>query len=348
MTRKEIHDQVCDEGFNITKGSFTQYYGSQELDASLLMIPLVGFLPAHDPRVRGTIEAIERELVEGGFVLRYRTDDSGNVDGLSGKEGSFLACSFWLADCLAMLGRTHDARQLLDRLLGLRNDLGLLSEEYDAVAGRLVGNFPQAFSHVSLVNSASKLAGEEKPTSSHVILGLARRALTQGQGQRGTRHMGDVSAHGMLSKLAETVSGDAPGGAARAIKAAVGAEGIGTTGAPGDTGGSRPQRGRPTTAPSAKGAARLVANAPLRAAAANGAKKAGAKRAAAKKAGAKKAGGKKAGAKKAGAKKAGAKKAAPTKAATTKRKAPVKKGALAKKKAPVKKASVKKASADDR
>ena len=128
------------------------------------MIPLVGFLPAHDPRVRGTIEAIERELVEGGFVLRYRTADTGDVDGLTGREGAFLACSFWLADCLSLLGRDRDARQLLDRLLGLRNDLGLLSEEYDPVAGRLVGNFPQAFSHVSLVNSASKIAGHEKPT----------------------------------------------------------------------------------------------------------------------------------------------------------------------------------------
>ena len=171
--RQEIHDQVCDEGFNTAKGSFTQYYGSDNLDASLLMIPLVGFLPAHDPRVRGTIEAIERELMEGGFVLRYQTDDTGQVDGLVGREGAFLACSFWLTDCLSLLGRDHDARQLLDRLLGLRNDLGLLSEEYDPVAGRLVGNFPQAFSHVSLVNSASKIGGEEKPPSDHVMVGLA-------------------------------------------------------------------------------------------------------------------------------------------------------------------------------
>ena len=99
--RKEIHDQVCEKGFNTEKGSFTQYYGSDQLDASLLMIPMVGFLPAHDPRVRGTIEAIEHELVEGGFVLRYRTVDTGDVDGLTGREGAFLACSFWLADCLS-------------------------------------------------------------------------------------------------------------------------------------------------------------------------------------------------------------------------------------------------------
>ena len=208
--RKEIHDQVCDEGFNADKGSFTQYYGSDQLDASLLMIPLVGFLPAHDPRVRGTIEAIERELVEGGFVLRYRTADTGDVDGLTGREGAFLACSFWLADCLSLLGRDHDARQLLDRLLGLRNDLGLLSEEYDPVAGRLVGNFPQAFSHVSLVNSASKIGGHEKPSSNHVIAGLARRALTQGKSSS-TRQTGAFSARTVLSRLVEAGPATPPG-----------------------------------------------------------------------------------------------------------------------------------------
>ncbi|MHB1519394.1 MAG: glycoside hydrolase family 15 protein [Acidimicrobiales bacterium] len=183
--RQEIHDQVCDQGFNASKGSFTQYYGSEQLDASLLMIPIVGFLPARDPRVRGTIEAIERELIDGGFVLRYRPVDTGDVDGLAGREGAFLACSFWFVDCLSMLGRDRDARQLLDRLLNLSNDLGLLSEEYDPVAGQLVGNFPQAFSHVSLVNSVSKLAGHEKPTSDHVVLGLARRNLSK----RGARHL---------------------------------------------------------------------------------------------------------------------------------------------------------------
>ena len=201
-TRNEIHDQVTDLGFNTSKGSFTQYYGSDELDASLLMIPLVGFLPAHDPRMRGTIEAIEDELVEGGFVLRYRTKDTGDVDGLSGREGAFLACSFWLADCLSMLGRDHDARQLLDRLLGLRNDLGLLSEEYDPVAGRLVGNFPQAFSHVSLVNSASKIAGEEKPSARHVITGLAQRSIARGKSRGGALHLSGFGAH-MLGTLAE-------------------------------------------------------------------------------------------------------------------------------------------------
>ena len=123
------------------------------------MIPLVGFLPPSDPRVVSTVEAIERDLMDHGFVLRYRTDDRGAVDGLTGREGAFLACSFWLVDCLHMIGRKEDARELFERLLALRNDLGLLSEEYDPLASRLVGNFPQAFSHVSLINSAFRLSG---------------------------------------------------------------------------------------------------------------------------------------------------------------------------------------------
>ncbi len=159
--REEIHDEVCAKGFNTDKQSFTQYYGSDHLDASVLMMPLVGFLPASDPRVISTVEAVQRELVEDGFVLRYRTQDDGAVDGLTGREGAFLACSFWLVDCLHMIGRTDEARQMFERLLTLRNDLGLLAEEYDPVAGRLVGNFPQAFSHVSLVNSACRLTGQE-------------------------------------------------------------------------------------------------------------------------------------------------------------------------------------------
>jgi GH15 family glucan-1,4-alpha-glucosidase len=158
--RDEIHAEVCDKGFNEEKQAFTQYYGSDQLDASLLMIPIVEFLPPEDPRVVSTVEAIERELVEEGFVLRYRTSDSGDVDGLTGREGAFLACSFWLADCLHMIGRADDAAALFERLLSLRNDLGLLSEEYDAVLQRQVGNFPQAFSHVSLVNTACRLSGQ--------------------------------------------------------------------------------------------------------------------------------------------------------------------------------------------
>jgi GH15 family glucan-1,4-alpha-glucosidase len=156
--RHEIFTEVCEKGYNDDVGAFTQYYGSSELDASVLMIPLVGFLPATDPRVVSTVEAVQRELMDHGFVLRYRTSDDGAVDGLTGKEGAFLACSFWLVDCLHMIGRVEEAEELFERLLALRNPLGLLSEEYDPEAARLVGNFPQAFSHVSLVNSACRLS----------------------------------------------------------------------------------------------------------------------------------------------------------------------------------------------
>jgi GH15 family glucan-1,4-alpha-glucosidase len=159
VLRDTIHEQVCTQGYNEKVGAFTQYYGSDALDASLLMMPLMGFLPATDDRVRSTIEAIERDLTEDGFVLRYRATDAHAVDGLQGHEGAFLACSFWLADCLHLLGRHDDAVVLLERLMGLSNDLGLLAEEYDAVLKRQVGNFPQAFSHVSLVNAAYNLSG---------------------------------------------------------------------------------------------------------------------------------------------------------------------------------------------
>jgi hypothetical protein len=160
--RDEIRQEIYEKGYDPDKNAFTQYYGTDALDASLLMIPHTGFLPATDPRMVGTIEAIERELLEDGFVLRYRTSDEGTVDGLHGREGAFLACSFWLADCLHLVGRTDDASALFERLLSLRNDLGLLAEEYDHVAGRQVGNFPQAFSHVSLVNTAFLLT-DQKP-----------------------------------------------------------------------------------------------------------------------------------------------------------------------------------------
>ena len=161
VLRHDIFTEVCAKGYNQDLGAFTQYYGSDQLDASVLMIPLVGFLPPSDPRVVSTVEAIEKTLVDEGFVLRYRTAEDGAIDGLTGREGAFLACSFWLVDCLHMIGRADDAEALFERLLALRNDLGLLSEEYDAVAGRLVGNFPQAFSHVSLVNSACRLTGHD-------------------------------------------------------------------------------------------------------------------------------------------------------------------------------------------
>ena len=154
--RDRIHHEVCAQGYDRQKGAFTQYYGASDLDASVLMIPIVGFLPATDERVVGTVEAIERELVADGLVMRYQTH--GTVDGLPGKEGTFLPCSFWLVDNLAMMGRVDEARERYEQLLALCNDVGLLAEEYDPRLGRQVGNFPQAFSHVGLVNSARSLA----------------------------------------------------------------------------------------------------------------------------------------------------------------------------------------------
>lgn len=154
--RDEIHAQVCREGFDPTVGSFVQSYGSKHLDASLLVMPLVGFLPARDPRVVGTVEAIERHLMTDGFVSRYSTDPG--IDGLPPGEGTFLLCTFWLADTLALMGRTDEARGIFDRLLAIRNDVGLLSEAYDPKAKRLLGNFPQAFSHIGLINTAYNLA----------------------------------------------------------------------------------------------------------------------------------------------------------------------------------------------
>jgi GH15 family glucan-1,4-alpha-glucosidase len=172
--RSEIHREVCDKGFDPARNTFTQYYGSKELDASTLMIPIVGFLPPKDPRVIGTIEAISTELMVGGFVSRYDSENSRLIDGQVGREGAFLACSFWLVDDLELIGHHGEAVELYDRLLSLRNDLGLLSEEYDPIAGRLVGNFPQALSHVSLVNSAVGLLGRAKGfTHEHRLAGIA-------------------------------------------------------------------------------------------------------------------------------------------------------------------------------
>jgi GH15 family glucan-1,4-alpha-glucosidase len=159
--RRRIHQEICEQAFNAEIGAFVQSYGSKELDASVLLIPLVGFLPPSDPRVRGTVAAIERRLVVDGLVLRYDPDTA--KDGLTGNEGAFLACSFWLADNFVLLGRRDDARQLFQRLLALRNDVGLLAEEYDPHARRLVGNFPQAFSHIALVNTAHNLSKTRKP-----------------------------------------------------------------------------------------------------------------------------------------------------------------------------------------
>ncbi|MER5575462.1 glycoside hydrolase family 15 protein [Streptomyces massasporeus] len=158
--RDEVHQEVCEKGYDTERNTFTQSYGSRELDAALLLIPRVGFLPADDPRVIGTIDAVREELAHDGFLRRYSTDD-GEVDGLPGGEGAFLVCSFWLADALYMTGRTKEARELFERLAGLANDVGLLSEEFDPVTGRHLGNFPQAFSHIGLVNTALALFGED-------------------------------------------------------------------------------------------------------------------------------------------------------------------------------------------
>jgi GH15 family glucan-1,4-alpha-glucosidase len=152
--RDEIHAEVLARAWNEDKQAFTQSYDSDELDASVLLMPLVGFLPADDPRVVSTVDAIRRELTVEGLVLRYRSRDDGAVDGLPAGEGVFLACSFWLADVLALQGRTDEARELFERLLDLRNDVGLLAEEYDPFEGRLLGNFPQAFTHLALLNTA--------------------------------------------------------------------------------------------------------------------------------------------------------------------------------------------------
>ncbi len=159
--RQQIHDEVCREGFDPALNSFVQYYGSKDPDASLLMLPLVGFLPATDPRMLGTVEYIQRRLVRDGFVDRYPTVPE--VDGLPPGEGAFLLCTFWLADNLALQGRTGEARDIFERLLNLRNDVGLLSEQFDPDARRLLGNFPQAFSHVGLINTARNLTRRGGP-----------------------------------------------------------------------------------------------------------------------------------------------------------------------------------------
>ncbi len=161
--RADIHREVCARGFDRQRGSFVQAYGSAELDASLLLLPTMGFLPVTDPRILGTIEAIESHLLVDGFVRRYNTHTSD--DGLPAGEGAFLACTFWLADVYVLLGRLTDARRIFDRVLAIRNDVGLLAEEYDIDARRMVGNFPQAFSHVALINTAHNLTRATKPVA---------------------------------------------------------------------------------------------------------------------------------------------------------------------------------------
>ena len=157
--RQQVHDDVCKQGYNEALGAFTQVYGGDELDASLLLMPIVGFLPASDPRVKQTVELIEQRLMRNGLLLRYDTGKSG--DGLPEGEGAFLACSFWMVSCLKMIGRPQDAHKLLEYLLSLRNELGLLAEEYDTERHRQVGNFPQAFSHIAMVNAIFDVVGDE-------------------------------------------------------------------------------------------------------------------------------------------------------------------------------------------
>ncbi|MCZ2839015.1 glycoside hydrolase family 15 protein [Modestobacter sp. VKM Ac-2985] len=165
--RQRIHDDVCARGYDPERRTFTQFYGSEGLDAALLLIPQVGFLPWDDERVVGTVDAVQRELMSDGFLLRYHTHADGRVDGLPGDEAPFLLCSFWLADALNGIGRTAEARELFERLLGLGNDLGLMSEEYDPRTGRHLGNTPQAFSHVGLVNTARHLSGALRVPGEH-------------------------------------------------------------------------------------------------------------------------------------------------------------------------------------
>jgi GH15 family glucan-1,4-alpha-glucosidase len=157
--RDEIHAEVCERGYDRERRTFTQYYGSTELVASVLNIPLVGFMPGADERVTGTIDAVVRDLGRDGFVSRYSTTQTD--DGLSGDEGQFLACSFWLVSALAVNGRVQEARTLSERFTGLANDLGLLAEEYDRGRQRQVGNFPQAFSHLTLVLAARAISTAE-------------------------------------------------------------------------------------------------------------------------------------------------------------------------------------------
>jgi GH15 family glucan-1,4-alpha-glucosidase len=158
--RAKIHDEICSQAYNEKLGAFVQSYGSEHLDASLLLMPMTGFLPPEDPRVQGTLKAIEKGLMSGGLVLRYDTERV--ADGLPPGEGVFLACSFWMVGALKLQGRDDDARNLFERVLSLANDVGLLSEEYDTHAKRLLGNFPQALSHIALVNAAVALGKTQK------------------------------------------------------------------------------------------------------------------------------------------------------------------------------------------
>ncbi len=174
--RERIHEQICKRGFDRDQNAFVQSYESKLLDASLLLIPQVGFLPAHDRRVLGTIAAVESHLMVNGLVRRYST--ATHVDALPPGEGTFLACSFWLADCYLLTGRRKEAEALFERLLGLGNDVGLFAEEYDPRAKRMLGNFPQALTHMALVNTARLLSMPEETTKEASVRGERPAAIT--------------------------------------------------------------------------------------------------------------------------------------------------------------------------
>jgi GH15 family glucan-1,4-alpha-glucosidase len=161
VLRDRVHAEVLERGYDEKRGTFVQHYETTEVDAALLVLPGIGFIAGDDPRMLGTIAAVEKDLIRDGLVLRYRTESG--IDGLTGDEHPFLACSFWLVSAYARAGRVDDARALFDRLCGLTNDVGLLSEEYDAARGLMVGNFPQAFSHLALVRAAFDLADAVRP-----------------------------------------------------------------------------------------------------------------------------------------------------------------------------------------
>jgi GH15 family glucan-1,4-alpha-glucosidase len=184
LLRAAIHDEVCRRAWDSERATFTQYYGSRQLDAAVLMMPLVGFLEATDERMVSTVAAIERELNQDGFVRRYSHPDA-TVDGLAGSEGAFLPCTFWLADNYAMMGRAQEATEIFEHLLGLANDVGLLAEEYDVQRQRLVGNFPQAFTHVSLVNTALNLSTRPGPAEHRPVCGEGGRPSGAGQSKSG-------------------------------------------------------------------------------------------------------------------------------------------------------------------
>ena len=206
LLREQIHEDICAKAYNAQRGAFTQSYGADALDASVLMMPLVGFLPISDPRVQGTVTAIERHLMADGFVLRYDTGNSD--DGLPPGEGAFLACSFWLADCLLMLGRIEDAKRLFGRLCGLCNDVGLLAEEYDPLAKRLVGNFPQAFSHIALVNTAHNLVLASKAQEARPAYTPGTRTCARNDTCPPRRHIRHPSTRGTRHRKASLLGAD--------------------------------------------------------------------------------------------------------------------------------------------